>query len=69
MHATRLDLGEVQDVVDEAEQVLAAVLNVREWSPDACGNFAIDLVEDQLVEAEDRVHGGAKLVAHVGEEV
>ena len=32
LHVTRLDLGQIQYVVDEAEQVLAALLNVRERS-------------------------------------
>ena len=38
-------------------------------TPEILGHVAVDLVEDHLVEAEDRVHRRAQLVAHVGEEV
>ncbi len=61
----RFDLGEIEDVVDDAQQgagrtvdpleiVTLAVVQVR--------------VQNQVRHADDGVHGGADLVAHVGQE-
>ena len=49
--------------------MLAALLDVREGPAHVLGDRSIRLVEDQLVEAQDGVHGCAQLVAHVREEV
>ena len=62
----RLDLGEVQDVVDEREQGLAA-------GADGVCVLALFLaqgrVQQQAGHADDAVHGRADLVAHVGQEL
>jgi hypothetical protein len=64
-----LDLGEIEDVVDQAEQVAAARLDAFEDLPDALADVAVDVVQEQLRVAEDRVERGAELVTHVGEEL
>ncbi|MEZ4560022.1 MAG: hypothetical protein R2854_26865 [Caldilineaceae bacterium] len=60
-----LDLGEVQDVVDDDQQRVAAVA-------DDVGEFPLLLVQlgvqEQTGHADDRVHGRADLVAHAGQE-
>ena len=61
----RLDLGEVEDVADQAKELFAApaddlhvvLLLLGEW-----------LLAEELGETEDAVHGRADLVANVGEE-
>src|SRR6185503_832066 len=54
---------------DEAQQVLAARLDVGERLLHVLRHLAVDLAEDHLVEAEDRIERRAQLVAHAGEEV
>ena len=60
-----LDLGEVEDVVDDFQQVLAVSL-YRVNRLDVV-RF-LDPAEQQVREAEDGSHWGADLVAHVGQE-
>jgi hypothetical protein len=65
VHAPGLDLGEVEDVVDDGEQRVAAV---------ADGGCVVALlvvkrgVEQQPAHADDRVHRRADLVAHCSQE-
>ena len=61
-----LDLGEVEQVVDDAEQVVGRGLDRLEALPLVLGQRR---VEGQLGHAEDGVHGGADLVADVGQEL
>ena len=71
VHATRrqlagLDLREVEDVVDDAEQVLAGALDLR----DVVALLGVERgLERQVRHADDRVHRRADLMAHVGQEV
>ena len=60
-----LDLGQVEDVVDESQQGLARILDLVE----IILLFRRQLgLQGQVGQADDRVHGGADLVAHVGQE-
>ena len=65
LHAAGLDFGEIEDVVDDREQRLAA-LGERERE------VALLSVErrgkEEIRHADHAVHGRADLVAHVGEE-
>ena len=64
-----LDLGHVENVVDELEQMLAAVVDVAGIV--AVARFvdgAQQLVLDDLGKADDGVQRRPQLVAHVGEE-
>ena len=61
-----LDLGEVEQVVDDAEQAVGRRLDRLQALPLVLGQRR---VEDQLGHAEDGVHGGADLVADVGQEL
>ena len=69
LHLAGLDLREVEDIVDQAEQVLAAGEDLVQES---CAGWSVELavtrIREQLGEPDDRVEGRAKLVAHVGEE-
>ena len=67
LHLASLDLGEIEHVVDEHQQVLAAPLD----DLDAfllVGREVFRALED-LREAEDAVQRGAQLVAHAREEL
>ena len=60
-----LDLGEVEDIVDDPQQGLAGGLDALDH-----GGLVVAqaFATQQLGQAEDGVHGGADLVAHVGQE-
>ena len=64
--AARLDLGEVQDVVDDPEEGVRRRLDRRQVLPLVLGQEG---VEGQVGHAEDGVHGRADLVADVGQEL
>ena len=60
-----LDLREVEDVVDHGEQRVGGDLD----EPEVLGLLVVDLgVEEKLRHADDAVHRGADLVAHVRQE-
>ena len=61
-----LDLGKVQDVVDDGQQGLAGTVHGGRKPALGVGQVG---VEQQLGHAQHPVHGGADLVAHVGEEL
>ena len=65
----RLDLGEVEHVVDEAEEMLAVALEPLQHLAHPRRRGAIDVVEDELGIAQDRIQGRAQFVAHIGEEL
>jgi hypothetical protein len=69
LHAPGLDLGEVEDVVDEREQVAPGLVDVLQ----ILGLLLVDLAEhalrQHLREADDRVERRPQLVRHVGEEL
>ena len=65
-HLPRFYAGHVEDVIDDAEQVLCRGADLQQVFFDSVGN--IRLVEGNVVQADDGVHGRADLVAHVGEE-
>ena len=69
LHLTGFDLGEVEDIVDQSEQVLAAGEDLAQESlPRRVVELALARVREELGESDDRVQRGAELMAHVGEE-
>ena len=66
-HLAALDPAHVQDVVDEGEQETGGDPDFG----DAVGHLVVvpDRIGRDGAHADDRVHGGADLVAHAGEEV
>src|SRR5438105_3874356 len=70
LELARLDLGQVEDVVDDAEQELAVTLDRPEPVEGLGGGGPARLfVEEQVGEPEDRRHRRADLVAHVRQEL
>ena len=65
----RLDLGQIEHVVDQAEQMAAVLLDALEHVLHLRGHVAVDAVLDQLGIAEHGVQGRPQLVAHVGQEL
>ena len=62
----RLDLGKVQDVVDDAQQILAGAVDLVEVIARLRGQVE---VRAEAGKAEDGVHRRADLVADIGQEV
>ena len=63
--AARLDLAEVEDVVDDPQQVLAGGLDLLQVAALPIGELG---AQDQVRQADDGVHRRADLVADVGDE-
>ena len=61
-----LDLGEIEQVVEDTQQTVGRGLDGFQVLPLVLRQGR---VKSQLGHAEDRVHGGADLVADVGEEI
>jgi hypothetical protein len=62
-----LDLGEVEDVVDQVQQRVGRLL--RRAADSALLRASAERLQQQLGHADDAVHRRADLVAHVGEEL
>ncbi len=64
----RLNLGQIQQVIDEFQQVLSALADIV----DLLGLLAVELpvgvLEQQVRQGEDRIHRRSEFMAHVGEE-
>ena len=69
LHPPRLDLAEVEHVVDQLEQVAPRGVDVLQaLLPLRGAEVPHQVVLEDLAEPEDGVERGAQLVAHVGEE-
>ena len=66
-HFARLDLGEVQNVVDHPHQVFTIAMDRMDVVLSVL--LAQRVVLEKVCEPEDRVHRRADLMAHVGEEI
>ena len=64
-HAPGLDAAHVQDVVDDPQQVVGGGADLFQILLDPVAGAGV--VHGDVVEPDDGVHGGADLVAHVGE--
>ena len=67
LHASSFDLGQIQNIVDQAQQMATVDLDVGERFLQLVRHLAIKPVENHFGEAEDGVHRRAQLVTHVGE--
>ncbi len=61
---TGLDLGQIQDVVENPQQMLGGVVDLEQGSP-LLGR--VDFLAEQIGQPDDRVHRRADFVAHVGQ--
>src|SRR5437899_4772708 len=69
LHPARLDLRQVEDVVDESQQVLARRIDVVQVIRLLLVHLAKEFLLQHLRKADDRVQRRAKLMRHVGEEL
>src|SRR5207237_8000888 len=69
LHPARFDFGEVEDVVGEAEEVLARGVDVVEEADFAIVDAAAETCAQHFRESDDRVERRAQLVTHVREEL
>ena len=68
LHLARFDLREVEHAVDEAEQVVAGLLDLLEIGHERLVAGIARVLGKHLAVADDRVERRTQLVAHVGEE-
>lgn len=66
LHAAGVQVGEVEQAVDELDQGLASLGHLLQTAALLAGQPAL---QHELGEAEHRVHGCADLVADIGQEV
>src|SRR6202043_479433 len=69
LRLTRLQLGDVEQVVDQRQQVLSVLGNDVDVLALIAGQHAAVTFEQQLREPQDRVERRAQFMAHVGEEL
>ncbi len=67
LHLASLDLGQIEDVIDQAQEVLAGGADHLDALPAALGEL-LHALEDLGI-TEDAVEGRSELVAHAGEEI
>src|SRR5208337_4934362 len=67
LHAPSLDLGEVENVVDEGEEMPGRAKHAVERFEVLIE--ALGILAQHLADANDSVQWSAKLMAHVGEEL
>src|SRR5437763_2198840 len=68
-HLAGFDLGEVEDVVDQSQQGAAALVHLLDVVPLGGVEVAVDALQQDLAEADDRRQRRTQLVAHAGEEL
>jgi hypothetical protein len=68
LHLPRLDLREIEDVVDEGQKVLPRGVNILQVLVLLRVQLAEHPLAQHLREADDRVERRAQLMRHVGEE-
>src|SRR5262249_51991106 len=64
-----LDLGEIQNIVDETEQMPAVGLKAFEYAKHLLGRLAVGPVRHQFGVPQDRVERRAQFVAHISKEL
>jgi len=69
LHLAGLDLGQVQDVVDQPQQVLAGAVDLLEVGDEFFLAEVLGLLLEHLAVADDRVERGPQLMGHVGQEL
>ena len=55
----RLHLGNIEDVVDQVEEMVPALLHPLQDLANLLGHLAVDVVHDELGIPQDGIHGGA----------
>ena len=65
LQLARLDLGQIENVVDQAQQQIRRALRLRQLVMQIGRQF---MFERQIQHADDRIHRRANFVAHVGQE-
>ena len=63
------DLGKIEHVVDQAQEMLAVLLDALQDLLGLVREHAVEAVDEQLGKAQHGVQGRTQLVAHVGEKL
>src|SRR6516165_9917054 len=64
-----LDLGKIEHVIDESEQMLTVGLKPFEYANHLLGWLTVSAVRHQFRIAQDGIEWGAQLMAHIGEKL
>src|SRR6516164_8335104 len=64
-----LDLGQIEHVIDESEQVPAIGLKPLEYAEHLLGRLTVSAIRHQFGIAQDGIKRRAQLVAHIGEKL
>src|SRR6516162_1155906 len=64
-----LDLGKIEHVIDESEQMLTVGLKPFEYANHLLGWLTVSAVRHQFGIAQDGIEWGAQLMAHIGEKL
>ena len=68
VHLARFDLGDVQDVVDHRQQMLAGGADLLQVGNLLSAAVKLGILKQDLAVADHRVEWRAQLVAHLGQE-
>ncbi len=68
VHLARLDLRQVENVVDQIQQMPPGVADLREVGHELVETFVLGHFLQHLAVADHGIKRGAQLVAHIGEE-
>ena len=66
---TGLDLGQIEHVIDESEQMLTVGLKAFEYAKHLLGWLTVSAVRHQFGIAQDGIERRAQLMAHIGEQL
>ena len=69
LHMPRLDLREVEDVIDESQQIVAGRLDRLSVTHLFLGQPSGVIVREELCEDQERVQGRPEFVRHVRQEI
>jgi hypothetical protein len=68
IHLPGFDLGKVENVVDQAQQMTPGAQHAAQRLERLLGAKPRGVVAEQFGQSDDRIERGAQLVAHIGEE-
>ncbi len=69
VHLARLNLGEIENVIDQAKQVLSVPFDGRQRIHVAFTDFPSQFADQAFGEPDNRVHGRSQFMRHVRQEL
>src|SRR5262245_15042384 len=69
LHLACLDLGKVEQAIDEVEQALGVIEEILQILPLQLRDLAFSVPPNEALVTDDRVERGAELMGHIGKKV